>query len=186
MVCGVLAGCVFATHTEPVAARQAVRAETSERYYEVGAETISGVIERLNGMRLRGANGPLSQGLTRYDIRPEYRALASGGLCRVSSLRVEVVITITLPSWSMAPSRPDEERKRWTTIQDAIRSHEYGHRDLTIEAAEELAESLRGIEARGCGTLRRVVANELAVADGRLREAHAELDRSTPLRLPVG
>lgn len=160
--------------------------QVTEREYEVTGDSLEVVVAKLNRMRVPGADGRPSQGSTRYDIVPEYRALAGGGLCRVADLRVDVRIGITLPTWPQLDSRPMEEREGWETIEGAIREHEYAHRDLTVEGARALAASLDGRETRGCGALRQVVRSQLSVHGARIREAHAELDRTTPPRLPIG
>ena len=163
-----------------------VRLEATTEYYDVEGGDLPAVITTLNRMRLEGPSGPPSQGLTQYWIAPDWSARASGGECRVSRVRVDVEIRITLPRWPGASSRPAEERARWREIEGAIREHEYVHRDLTIEAAGELLEEIDGLAARGCGTLRTVVTSTLSVVHGRLREAHAALDRDTPPRLSIG
>jgi predicted secreted Zn-dependent protease len=155
-------------------------------YYDVEGETLAEVVRRMNAMRLEGPEAPLSQGLTRYHILPEWRPVVGGGRCRTEDVEVHVDVTITLPRWSGASSRPADEQARWRRIASAIRTHEFEHRDLTIDAAEDLLVTTKSLEARGCGTLRRVVESTLSVAAGKLREAHATLDRDTPARLPVG
>ena len=168
---------------EPV---EGVRVSEEILYYDVPGTSLSAVVAALNGARLEGPDGPLSQGLTRYFIKPEWTSRASGGACRVAQAELLVDIDITLPRWSASASRPDEEQERWERIETAIREHEYGHRDLVVDAARELLSTMQGLEARGCGTLDDVVASTLSVADGRLRDAHATLDRETPTRLPIG
>jgi predicted secreted Zn-dependent protease len=172
----------------PAAAQSApgVRVETREQRYELPDVTLTGIIERLNSTNLEGSETPLAQGLTQYDIQPDWRPTAAGGRCRASDVELLVRIVITLPTWPGAPGRPVSERTSWQTIESAIREHEYLHRDLTVEAAEALVDSLRRLETSGCRALRQVVAGEIALAGDRLREAHAELDRSTPKRLSVG
>lgn len=155
-------------------------------YYDVPGTSLSAVVTALNSARLEGPDGAPSQGLTRYFIKPEWTSRASGGACRVAQAEVFVDIDITLPRWSASADRPDDEQERWSKIEAAIREHEYGHRALVLEAAGELLSTIRGLAARGCGTLDDVVTSTLSVADGRLREAHATLDRETPTRLRVG
>lgn len=167
-------------------APEGVRLDSSVEYYEISAPSIDHVIAALNGMRLEGPDAPPSQGLTRYYIRPEWTARTGGGACRVGQVEVHVDVDILLPRWVELRERPVLEQARWNTIESAIRAHEYGHSDLVIEAAEALVSELGGLEARGCGTLRSVVASTMSIADGELREAHAELDRNAPSRLSVG
>jgi predicted secreted Zn-dependent protease len=159
---------------------------TTLEYYEVPDTTLSEAVARLNQTRLQGPDGPPSQGLTRYSIDAEWRAVAGDGACRVEDVVVTVDIVITLPEWPELPRRPEREQRGWAQIDGALRNHEYAHRDLTVEAAKALRDDLEGRETVGCGTLEQVVETSLRLAGGRLNEAHAELDRSTPARLPIG
>jgi predicted secreted Zn-dependent protease len=163
-----------------------VSVDDNVEYYDVPGDDLAQVVSALNGMRLEGPDGPPSQGLTQYWIEPAYDARAGGGACRVVDVEVAVEITITLPRWRGAVDRPSAEQARWQRIEQAIREHEHGHRALVVDAAGALHEVIDGLEARGCGALRDVVTRALSVADGRLKEAHAALDRATPRRLSVG
>ena len=163
-----------------------VRVASDEAFYTLPDTTLSGVIARLNRTRLAGAGGQMSQGLTEYHIQPSWRPAGAGGRCRVSNLTLSVQVRITLPSWPGQVNRPEEERASWRTIEDAIRSHEYRHRDLTVHAARSLARDLSALETRGCRALEQAFAGEVALADARLEEAHAQLDRDTPARLSIG
>lgn len=160
--------------------------DVTVEYYDVAEPTLSGVIARLNRTRLEGPGAAPSQGLTRYSVVPRWQARAAGGVCRAERVEVDVVMTITLPRWPAVATRPAEEQAGWSTIETAIREHEFVHRDLTYVAAVRLLEELQGVEARGCRTLTRVVDSRLAIEGLSLREAHEEVDRTTPSRLPVG
>jgi len=166
--------------------RDVLRVEASEAYYALPDSSLSGVIERLNRTRLEGAGGQMSQGLTEYHIQPTWRPAGADGRCRVSDLTVTVQVRITLPSWPGQAGRPAEEQASWRAIEDAIRTHEYRHRDLTVDAARSLAANLARLRTRGCRALEQAFAGEVALADERLEEAHAQLDRDTPSRLSVG
>lgn len=181
-----VAGTPFALPAQAASPHEAVRLEASEAYYALPDSTLSGVIERLNRTRLRGAGGQMSQGLTEYHIQPSWRPAGAGGRCRVSDLTLTVQVRITLPSWPGGARRPADEQASWRTIEDAIRTHEYRHRDLTVHAAQSLAHNLEQLRTRGCRALEQAFAGEVALADERLEEAHAQLDRDTPARLSVG
>ena len=192
---GVLLAALFALGPGPAArgsaqpapdAAPTVDVRVSERYYTVTGDSLDVVVAKLNRMRLPGAGGRLSQGTTRYDIIPEYRALAGAGGCRLADLRLDVRIVITLPRWPEVDHRPPEERRRWGIIEDAVREHEYVHRDLTVDGAKALAEDLDGREAGACGTLRRAIRGQLSVHGERIRRAHADFDRRTPPTLSLG
>jgi len=163
-----------------------VHVDSAEDYYVLSERTLRNVIARLNETHLQGPDRPPSQGLTRYDIRPEWNAVAQGGKCRVRDAEIYVHITVTLPQWPAVDDRPDDEQAGWRTIDDAIREHEYGHRDLILAASGELVDEIRGLDASDCAALRQEVAGTLSAADQRLLAAHADLDRATPPRLSVG
>ena len=188
---GLLVGLAFTVQATGLGAQSGepndmVRVELSEAFYMLPDSSLSDVISRLNHTRLPGAGGQMSQGLTEYHIQPTWRPVGVGGRCRVSDLTLTVQVRITLPSWPGEALRPEEERASWRVIEDAIRSHEYRHRDLTVHAARSLARDLSALETRGCRALEQVLAGEVALADARLEEAHTQLDRDTPDRLSVG
>jgi len=170
----------------PGEVQNAVRILDEEAHYVLPDSTLSDVIARLNRTRLAGAGEMMAQGLTEYRIQPAWRPTGAGGRCRVSDLILNVHVRVTLPSWPGMDARPAEEQASWRLIEDAIRSHEYQHRDLTVDAAELLADALVHLRTRGCRALERAFAGEMALADQRLREAHDQLDRDTPDRLAVG
>lgn len=173
---------VLLAQSEPPTA-SGVQVDVTEQYYTLEEPTLSEVISRLNSTRLQGESGPLSQGLTDWWIQPEWRPGVAGGRCRVTALTLSVRVVVTLPEWRHARRAPAQERMRWGRIEAAIRDHEYTHRDLTVEAAERLHARLSTLEARGCSALHRAFQGEMSVADARLSESHAELDRATPDRL---
>lgn len=164
----------------------AVVLDETERYYELEDTTLTQVIARLNRMQLSGAGGRASQGLTEYHIQPSWRPVGAGGRCRIANLTLTVQVVITLPSWPGHVDRPDDEQASWSEIREAIRTHEYRHRDLTVDAAESLAVELATLETRGCRALEQAFAGQVALAGQRLREAHERFDRETPVRLTVG
>ena len=163
-----------------------VHVRSVEEFYELDEPTLTQVVERLNHTHLEGPDASRSQGLTRFDIRPEWNAVARGGRCRVREVEVFVQIRVTLPRWSPIAGQPAAEQGGWSNIEQAIQQHEYRHRDLVILAAADLLESIGDLEAQGCTTLRQVIARTLSVSDSRLTAAHAELDRTAPYRLAVG
>ena len=172
-----------AVPTASPAASAGIDLDAREQFYALEDSAISEVIARLNGMRLLGPNGPPSQGLTTYHILPRWRPAAAPGSCRVRQLRMQVRVLVTLPRWTAADAAPASEQERWARILEAIRSHEYRHRDLTIAAAESLHETLSSLEAGACSTLGRAVDAALAIAHADLQEAHAALDAATPSRI---
>ena len=72
-----------------------VHVRSVEEFYELDEPTLTQVVERLNHTHLEGPEAPRSQGLTRFDIRPEWNAVARGGRCRVREGEVFVQWDVT-------------------------------------------------------------------------------------------
>ncbi|HIF20829.1 MAG TPA: DUF922 domain-containing protein [Gemmatimonadetes bacterium] len=149
-----------------------------EERYPVAEERLADVIDALNHMRLEGERGPLSQGLTVYEVVPRWRYQPASGSCSVITAEVRVEITVKLPMWPGFAKASGDDRFRWRAILEGIREHEYEHRDVTILSAEELLDDLFGLRARTCGALNRAAEGATALADEALRSRHAEIDGS--------
>ncbi len=147
-----------------------------EDRYRLEAVTFQQMIAVLNDMRLEGERARLSQGLTVYKVVPRWKYQPNGGDCAVISAEVKVEITVKLPLWPGFATATAEHRHRWQGILGSIREHEYEHRDITIESAGELLESLLALRAGTCRALNRAAESALAIAEEALRSRHAELD----------
>jgi len=144
--------------------------------YAVHADDLRKTIAILNETRLEGEQGPLSQGLTDYQVVPSWRFNPGDGECALSDVKVDVDITITLPRWPGVTRVPELERLRWREIQHRIEQHEYAHRDFTVEMAKELISQLRALRAGTCGALDRAAQGALTLSGAALRERHAAFD----------
>lgn len=170
-------GPVHAQETPAPLAVPGLRIEAREERYELDAERFSQVAALLNQMRIEGEDAPLSQGLTRYSIRPEWRYRPTEDGCEVSRATVDVDITIVLPRWPGAQHASEPEKRRWKEVLEAITRHEYTHRDITVELAGKLLATLRSLEAGTCSALGRAAEGALALVDEELQERHAQFDR---------
>jgi predicted secreted Zn-dependent protease len=134
--------------------------DTEFRYFEVGGLSI----DQLN--RARDAFGP--DGISIRNGKP-YKAWAncgwsmrwhydtavnSDGQCRISKFKVKLHVYITFPKWiDKADASPDLQRK-WDTFTHVVMTHELGHRQNDIRAANEMAFEMHKIlPQKSCGDL---------------------------------
>lgn len=65
---------------------------------------------------------------------------------------VDVAITVTLPHWANATSRPQAERDEWERFMGALRNHEQGHVDLAVTYLEHADTLLNGYDEHTAAT----------------------------------
>lgn len=129
--------------------RPRVRVDASWAHYEIRGDDADQVAASLARF------GPsLGQhrvfGLTSWSARWDYRMRTAGAHCRVSEPRVRLRVRTLLPRWVGSEAAAPELRARWTAFVAAVRRHELGHRELAVEAGEEIADRLAGMRALSC------------------------------------
>lgn len=131
--------------------------EISERreYYVVDATTHDELRQQLDAAMAGHGEGK-SVGRTEQDLRSAYELVATPEGCRFKDLVVSLDISIHLPSWQPANGkRPYKLDKAWEKMIAALTLHEEGHRDIAVETAGFLLDSLRALPAHlDCGQLR--------------------------------
>lgn len=119
--------------------------------YEVTGRTLDEVTAaldeaapRIDGRRFRGA--------TRWNARWSFRSRPAGLACVVEDVAVTLAVTTTVPRWDPTGDPEPGLAERWAAYRAALDRHEAGHRDLAVEAANEVERTLRGVRAP-CGAL---------------------------------
>jgi predicted secreted Zn-dependent protease len=116
-------------------------------------------------MREAGPNvrGRRWDAATRWNVRWRYRYSAPyASSCRMDSVTVAFESRITLPRWDAPPDTPATLAAQWQTFLDALRVHEYGHRNIGADAAREVRRELRALRTLDCSQM-----NSLASATAR-------------------
>ncbi len=121
-------------------------------------------------------------GLTQWHVGWYGATQARDDGCAVEDPKVFVQVRITLPAWedALSPALPLD--RAWTTFEDAVRRHEYGHRDVGIASGVEVLAALRDLSAADCARLERS-ARELVRG---IEEAYRRRDEAYDTRTTVG
>jgi len=106
--------------------------------------------------------------------------------CDVAQVRVHLTVDVILPEWQNATSASPEFRLVWQDFADAVRAHEYGHRDRAFLAAEEIHDTLKRIREVDCGELAAVVDARAHQVLERHRALDEEYERRTRRGLDQG
>lgn len=62
----------------------------------------------------------------------------------ITSASVDVQITVSMPHWANASSRPQAEQDEWNRFLDALRTHEQGHIDLATQYLQHADTLIEG------------------------------------------
>jgi predicted secreted Zn-dependent protease len=118
-------------------------------------------------------------GYTTWHVRWRYDYAAVAGGCEIQEVDVSFRSRVRLPRWDPPDDADEELVSAWRAFVDALREHEYGHRDIGARAARDILRRLRSLRRDRCDGMEER-ANTLAhrILD-RYREREEAYDRRT-------
>lgn len=134
---------------EPPPLPAGVLLNVRERTYPVRGRTVDEITHSLDSSGPTW-QGRVVQGLTQWRLRWRWRSTMHEGTCRLMDLRVLAEVEITLPRWRDHDSASASLALDWESFEEALRGHEYRHRNLAVEAATEVLGMLRTLRTRDC------------------------------------
>ena len=134
---------------DPPTLPDGVTAEVHEVFYPVSGRTV----DALGASMI--ANEPNWEsehawGLARWRVSWRWRSTEHGSTCKLTAVRVLVHVHITLPEWQDPERAATEVRQRWNVFLDALRVHEYGHRDHAYLAGVQVHRALLALRTPDC------------------------------------
>jgi predicted secreted Zn-dependent protease len=136
------------------------------RRYPVNPLNGSDLAQAIRDERKQFASNAI--GMTHSGFTWSFRtAPNASGRCAVSSVRVRVESTISLPEWNAPPGTSGARLSWWRRIEGTVSQHELHHATISEESGTDLAAALLKVTAPDCRSI-----GPLVEAAG-----HAELDR---------
>jgi predicted secreted Zn-dependent protease len=115
-------------------------------YYPIAGTTAARLREEMSRHGpIDPATGKRFAGYTSWRVRWYYRTFLQGDRCRLSDLRVNTDITITLPRWNPPRNAARSLVTSWTRFIKAMEIHENGHANHGIAASREIARLIAEI-----------------------------------------
>lgn len=170
---------VLAQSAHEVPSVEGIDVRQSVEYYRIEGRNAQALAQQ---MRELGPIDPLTGnrvfGYASTHIAWRYRYREENGECRLGDIAVELDTRIQLPGW-----QPSEGAGRivakWSGFLLRLAEHEYGHRDLGVEAAKAVRDALERMPAWPCDSIQaRADAVGGEIIEG-LRAAHRDYDRET-------
>jgi predicted secreted Zn-dependent protease len=112
-------------------------------YYQITGSTATQLRQQMNQLGPVWSSGKRFDAITRWHVRWSYRYAVQNNRCQLTTSRVHVDITITMPQWTPPPQAATSLIKQWRRYSTALQTHEYGHRDHGLAAARDAAYALQ-------------------------------------------
>jgi predicted secreted Zn-dependent protease len=106
--------------------------------YEVQGSTLAEVAEYIQGLAEAGD--------TKWQA--SYQVTQWGEGDNITTASVDVQVTVSMPRWAGASSRPQAEQDEWNRFVEALRSHEQGHIDLAQQYLEHADTLIEGFDEK--------------------------------------
>jgi len=150
----------------------------TEEYYAVTGGSVEEIRRSLRAAAAE-AIGRNAVGYHRWNVRWSYQYRETPLGCEVTEIDIDLESTITLPRWRDRGSSDSSLVAFWDSYLVALRSHEYCHRVLAYQQANELYRMLRRFRAPSCGLLRPDADAAGRQILDRYRQINQEYDRSS-------
>ena len=148
----------------------------STERYPVEGSTVSEISRSLR------AQAQQTRGFSGYHtstLRYTYRLQDSGGRCRFTDVRIEVVSHTRVPEWRRPSDAPAELVAQWDAFVTALDDHERSHQQIAFDIAGQLARRLRELTEMSCSQLRSEGDREASRLMALHRERQRQFDADT-------
>jgi len=156
---------------EPV---EGVTVDARTEPYDIEGGTRQALRVSLDRRRPEDADGVHFDAVTTWYVRWRFTYAPSGERCRMTSVRTGVEIRYALPRWRDPEAGGAGLRDRWQRYLAALRTHERGHGDLAVRAANAIQTTLAALHDPSCEALHR----DADAAGQRILEQHRQRERA--------
>lgn len=148
-------------------------------YYEVSGDTAAEL------RRYMSTQGPTDEtgtydAYTSFALHYGFEDVPGPSGCRTGPVAVELYLAHILPEWQPSQAAPADLRARWARFTRGLGTHEAGHADISVRAANELVHELRALPAfPSCAALRDAAHQVFDDAVARLKTKQLHYDWRT-------
>jgi predicted secreted Zn-dependent protease len=127
-------------------------------YYEVSGKNEPELQCDMNNNSCNWVDGKKYDSVTTWRVRWNYDYDRAPQSCTAVSFKASVEVVFRYPKWVHAGGVPQQLVAKWDRYMKNLTVHENGHRDIAVEAANELSQSMAKLpSAPSCADLDREV-----------------------------
>jgi predicted secreted Zn-dependent protease len=147
--------------TRPRQAKTLVPAVTEKyEYYDIRGKSEQELQCQISKNGCTWTDGKKYDAMTRWRVRWNYGYNRTEQACSATSFRATVEIVFRFPRWVTTEHAPVDLVEKWQQYLDHLMSHEKGHRDMAVEAVDELNRAVAELPpAENCSDIDRSVSS---------------------------
>jgi len=127
-------------------------------YYEITGQDERELRKQMRLNCSSWSDGHTYDALTHWRVTWDYGYERTPGACSPDSFQANIEITTRYPKWLAADEAPLPLREKWDTYLASLVTHETGHRDMAVEAVQDLTRAVAGMPtAPTCAELDRKI-----------------------------
>jgi len=128
-------------------------------YYDVRGISESELRCQMDQNGCRWKDGKRYDAVTTWRVKWDYSHIQTR-TCDPASFRVMLEITYRYPQWQRSEEASESLVEKWQAYLRNLTTHEHGHRDMAIEATQDIARSVQELPApASCEDLEQQVRN---------------------------
>lgn len=115
-------------------------------HYQIAPETLEEIKTELRKHSPVSRKQQIFHGGTEWNLVPYFRLSKERYLCHIRDVHVELTGTYTLPKLRSRKATASNTKARFDAYYLALMEHEKGHRDLWLDAGEQIERMLKNFE----------------------------------------
>lgn len=123
-------------------ALRTVRLVENYDFYDIEGSSIAELKQQMKQGGTKWSDGKVYAALTTWDIRYHYETVEKAGKFSLKSIVTDISVVYHLPNWTTVAVAAPELAGQWELYMEHLREHEYGHKDISVKAAEEINQAL--------------------------------------------
>jgi len=165
-------------HQERVVLAPAVREK--HVLYEITGYGEKDLRDQMNRQGIAWSDGKKYDSVTSWHVTWDYEHERSLQSCSAEAFQATAEITIRYPKWVRTDAAPQELAHKWDGYLASLIEHEQGHRDMVVEAVEDLTRAVALLPAAPtCAELDRRVRSLCHERMAKLNDDAKEYDAAT-------
>ena len=165
-------------HQERVVLAPAVREK--HVLYEITGYGEKDLRDQMNRQGIAWSDGKKYDSVTSWHVTWDYEHERTLQSCSAEAFQATAEITIRYPKWVRTDAAPRELAHKWDGYLASLTEHEQGHRDMVVEAVEDLTRAVALLPAAPtCAELDRRVRSLCHERMAKLNDDAKEYDAAT-------
>jgi predicted secreted Zn-dependent protease len=165
-------------HQERVVLAPAVREK--HVFYEIKGSGAKELRDQMTRQGIAWSDGEKYDSITSWHVTWDYERERSLQSCSAEAFQATAEITIRYPKWVRTDAAPQELADKWDAYLASLIEHEEGHRDMVVEAVNDLTRAVAQLPAAPtCAELDRRVRSLSHERMAKLNDDAKEYDAAT-------